>query len=157
MTQPDVDPVDNAWAVELLAEEFRGLMVDDLAEVDVFDEATTAAGWSRRTLTIGDPLVDDQQPVEVTERRQGLGRKPWIEYAIACVSWAFAGDLTVTDQRRDVSAVIHAVRNHLRTNPTLGGRVALATLGDQRWAETEDENGGTQLCAFTITLLVLPK
>lgn len=157
--------VEQSEVIDLLAAEFAALMTGDLAKVQVFTEATTAAEFSPLALSIGDPADDDQEPVEVTYAELGLARKPEITYSVACIAWAYSGALTVDDQRAQASAIVKAVRVGLAADPTLGGRVARARLGrDMRWGQVEDAGredddtaaGGAVVCAFTVEVLVLP-
>ena len=153
MTAPVVEA---GQVIDLLAAVFATLMVGELDDVEAFNGPDTGAGWAKRALTVGDPMDDDQQPVETDQRHDGPGRREWVEHAVACVAWSYAGTTDVVTQRGEAEAIMAAVRALFRRDPTLGGRVARAQLGEQRWGTASDEDGAVEICSFTVAVLVLP-
>lgn len=124
--------------------------------VVVFDGPTEGAEYAELWLAAGAPWQDEQQAVTTLEELVGAGRRSIVTHSVACSAFAASGGLDLPEWRRLVGELLAVLRDILRRDRTLAGRVALARLGaDRQQSVIADEQGAAVMIGFTVELVLL--
>lgn len=122
----------------------------------VVDGPEDQRGYAARSASVACPWNDEQDGIAYTRTANGLARRVTEEFTIACSLYSGDGEADMTDHRADVAAAFQAIDDGLVDDPTLGGIVEYARLGDATWISIADDQGTAVAVGYTIIATRLP-
>lgn len=82
----------------------------------------------------------------------GLQRAYGESVSVICLAWSASGSTTMKPRRDRCAALLEAVADTLRNDPTLGGACDLCWLGpDMEWLQQSNTSGAMCSVGFTVT------
>lgn len=154
-----------APAVLTVGQAIEATLVDDLAEVQLFDGPNAQQGYAERSITIGGRWAPDygeagaytaDETVLVERAERGGSRRVTETTSIVCMAYAGSGEQALDTHRAAVGVLLTAVARAVRDITDVDGANASARLAGQQWAQVLDGQGGGVMCQFTVVVAVLP-
>jgi hypothetical protein len=143
----------------------EAVLVDDLAEFQLFDGPSDQQAYAQKSVTIGgrwDPDIGEtgaytgDETVLVERTEAGGSRRVQETTTVTCMAYSGSGDPTMAPHRAAVAAVLQVIARALRAVAEIDGTPASARLGDQQWAQVLDSQGGGVMCQFVVVVTALP-
>lgn len=153
-------------AVAALRDRFRAVLpaVDpeldpaDDPGVEVFDGPDSTRPFAPRAVTIAAAFEDDQNAVDYERTETGFGPSVTETLDVACSVYVGSGavDETAVDEHRAAAgAILQAIDDGLRSDPTLGEVTASARITSAQWLQGNDGQGAGVIVGFVVSLVVL--